>query len=87
MWHASVAVVDPSGVLVPTYELTPKQRRRAQEFSIELLSGVGELPDRRDRFPVAYHLRRRLSDRELAQLDPGWCAIPAEDLAGEGEPW
>lgn len=37
--------------------------------------------------PVAYHLRRRLSDRELAQLDPGWCAIPAEDLAGEGEPW
>lgn len=87
MWHASVAVVDGTGKLVPTEKLTPKQARRAQALCYELLERAGQGEDRRDRFPVAFHLRRRLSPRELALLDPAWCAIPAEDLAGEGEPW
>lgn len=86
MWHASVAVVAPGGVL-DTGELRPKEARRAKEIALELLAGVGTGEIRRDRAPVCFHARRRLSDRELAQLDPAWCAIPPVDMAGGGEPW
>lgn len=90
VWHVSVSVASIDGLVIPTAELRPKWTRRAQQLCYELLDGVGQAPDRRDRLAIAYHLRRRVTERELRlieRLSPGWCAIPAEHMAGGGEPW
>lgn len=89
VWHVSVSVSGPDGIIA-TAELSPKWRRRAQAEAIALLDGVGEGPDKRDRLPIAFHLRRKLTPAEIERLErmtPGWCAIPATDRGGGGEPW
>ena len=88
VWHASVAVLDHNHRPLPTDQLKPKQVRRAKALALELLEGVGALGhDKRERFPTAFHVRRKLTDIELARLPREWCAIEPEDLGGEGEPW
>ena len=52
-----------------------------------LLGGVGTGETKRMRSEAVLHARRKLSDLELAQLDPAWCAIPAVDIAGDGIAW
>lgn len=46
-----------------------------------LLNGVGRQPDYWQRGKDAMHLRRSLTRKELAQLDPQWIALPAIDEA------
>jgi len=86
VWHASVTALGGQGPILIS-ALAPKTCRRAQRLAIDLLAGVGMGEDKRDRFHFGFHLRRRLAPAELAMLDPVWCAIPALDLGGDGEPW
>lgn len=86
MWHASIAVVWDYR-LVPWERCGLKTRAVVRDKVIGLFAGVGTGDTRRDRSAVVLHARRRLHDRELAQLDPAWCAIPAVAIAGDGIPW
>ncbi len=83
MWHASVAVLDEG--MNPRILSSVRRLDLAKRVARGLLHGVGgAVPDRLDVGDVVVHLRRPLSEREIASLDPGWLAIPAVDLAGEG---
>lgn len=79
MWHASVALRGPAGP-VPTLDVGRKDRRLAQEIARRLVEGVGEGEIIEHTKGVAFHARRRLTDTELAKLDPAWLAIPAVDM-------
>lgn len=86
MWHASISVQDASG-RVPWQRCGLKARALVREAVLGLLSGVGTGDTRRDRSELVLHARRRLSAREIEQLAPAWCAIPATGMAGDGIPW
>ncbi len=53
-------------------------------FSIgrKLLDGVGSGQMFEKVGDTAVHIRRSLSDEEIAGLDPAWVALPAIDRAG-----
>lgn len=88
VWHASVSVYSKRGDLIPVDELSPLDKARAQALALRLLDGVGELSmEIRDRQERAHHVRRRLTEAEIAALPAAWCAIAATDEGGEGEPW
>jgi len=86
VWNASIAVWREC-VKVPWGKCGLQARHAVREAVIELLCGVGKGNTRRDRSDVVFHARRRMSDAEIALLDPAWCAIPAVDVAGDGIPW
>jgi hypothetical protein len=67
----------PTAVETWDFKRTTKARGRLRE----LLSGVGTGEDHWQAGDAAYHLRRRLTDAELAWLDPAWLALPAIDGA------
>lgn len=81
MWHASIGVRREfrGTMLVPQW--TPQELLRAWRLAEHLLRGVGTGPDFRKNGQVSIHLRRSLSDAEIAGLDPAWLAIPAVDLS------
>ena len=80
MWHASVAAVRSSGP-VPWALLPPRARVRLREVAAALLRGVGTGPEIWQPKPSGVaHLRRSLSDAEIAGLDPAWVAIPPVDM-------
>lgn len=80
VWHASLALLDPRrGIPVPVSQWTVKDLSRARSKLGALLSGVGSGPDHWKGGRAAYHLRRRLSDAEIARLSPAWLALPAID--------
>lgn len=54
----------------------------ARGLAISLLRGVGHGQDFWKRGESAMHLRRQLSDEEVAGLPPEWMALPAIDEAG-----
>lgn len=56
-----------------------------QRVAAGFLLDVGQLPEQGLFYPLAYHLRRCLSDNEMATLDPAWCALPALDDGGTPE--
>lgn len=53
-----------------------------QALGYELLVGVGRSLTRVDAARQVVHVRRPLTDEEIAELDPAWLALPAIDLAG-----
>lgn len=63
-------------------EWTPKHRRKAERRCSELLAGVGAGADHWSVTESAVHLRRPLSETEIATLDPRWLALPAIDPGG-----
>jgi hypothetical protein len=76
VWHASVAVLGKhSG------QWASSDVRRVHHVAHQLLEGVGVGKWHEETNERAYHLRRRLSDDELARLDPAWLAIPAVDMS------
>jgi len=88
VWHASIAVRDAVSITMrPWGRCGLKARHLVREIVCDLLAGVGSGNTRRDRSDVVLHARRRMSERELAMLDPAWCAIPAVAIAGDGIPW
>ena len=86
MWHASISVHDGGGQ-VPWSRCGLASRAIVRDVVIGLLSGAGTGATRRERSAVVLHARRRLSELELAALEPAWCALPAVGIAGGGVPW
>lgn len=59
------------------------ERKTAAELGGLVLAGVGLAPDRVDvTSSRVVHVRRSLTDAEIAGLDPAWLAIEATDRAG-----
>jgi hypothetical protein len=80
VWHASVASLDlyrgrPTPVAGWSLDVIRKARRRLAD----LLGGVGDGGDYWTPGEWAYHLRRRLSDAEIARIPAAWLALPAID--------
>jgi len=86
VWHASISVWSDLAQ-VPWERCGLKTRGVVRDTVFGLIAGVGAGNTRRDRSSVVLHARRRMSDAEIALLDPAWCAIPAVDVAGSGIPW
>lgn len=80
MWHASVCKRGKDGRSTPSSGVSPKDTRSAVALGMYLLDGVGTGATLRHTKHIAFHTRRRLSDQELAGLDPAWLAIPAVDM-------
>lgn len=86
MWHASVSFQAPSGPL--RLDSLPRPLlERVEQTAKQLTAGVGTGPRRWEQGERAHHVlhvRRRLSDGEIAQLPPGPDPI---DSAGGGPLW
>ena len=84
VWHASIALatLQPNGLPVP---MGKSERERATLLGQVLLAGpVGDGQLRIDESRRVVHVRRALSESELALLPAGWLEIAACDMAGEG---
>lgn len=82
VWHASISLQDLRRRRpVPVADWDARAWEKARTKLRTLLAGVGTGEDVRERGDVALHLKRRLSDGELARLDPAWLANPAVDGA------
>lgn len=79
VFHASVAQIGKAGP-IPCRMVMKKNM--AQAIGIKLLDGVGVGETFIKAGEVAFHIRRRLSDEEVAGLDTDWLAIPAVNMAG-----
>ena len=84
MWHVSLSLPQAHGPLV-TDKWTRQQRNEAHRQARRLLAGVGGLVEETGLYPFAYHVRRMLTDNEIAGLDQGWCALPGIDAGGTPE--
>lgn len=84
MWHASLSLPQATRPLV-TDKWTRQQRNEAERQARRLLTGVGGVVEEIGLYPFAYHLRRGLTDNEIAGLDQAWCVLPALDAAGTPE--
>lgn len=71
VWHVSVSW---KGEQVSRWP--PKVKKQALSIATKLLQGVGS--GRREELPrkISLHLRRRLSDEEIAALDPAFLTGP-----------
>ncbi len=78
MWHVSIAEHDGHGVM-----RTAAIRNKTALFTLgrKLLQGVGNGETFEKTGDLAIHVRRSLSDEEIAGLNPEWLAIPAIDRA------
>lgn len=78
MWHVSIARMSNSGP-VSLDRWGGGTFRDALRRALHALGevGTGQTVDYRGR--IAFHVRRSLSDSEMATLDPAWLALPAQD--------
>jgi hypothetical protein len=84
VWHVSLSLPQATRPLV-TDKWTRQQRNEAERQARKLLAGVGGPVEMPGLYPFAYHLRRGLTDEEIAGLDQAWCALPAIDEGGTPE--
>ena len=87
VWHCAVSILTVNGGTLTLEGAGEKWNRRARQVAYELLGGVGQPAERRDCTRLVYRIFRKLSEAEIARLDPEWVAIVAEDPAREGKPW
>ena len=80
MWHASIALLNQS--LRPVLWRSVTNKQFAYAIGRKLLDGVGTGETYMKAGERVFHIRRALSDEEIAGLDPAWLAIPAIDIAG-----
>jgi hypothetical protein len=83
VWHASIS--RPEQRPRPTERWTKQERNEVQRLARTLLDGVGQAPEEAEFYPLAYHVRRCLTDAEIASIDPAWVALPALDEGGTPE--
>lgn len=80
VWHASVAVVD---VLrrraVPLVMLGATRVARLRAQCARALGPAGEQPGLSEVGQFAVHLRRKLTEADLARISQDWLALPAID--------
>ena len=84
MWHVSLSLPQAKGPLV-TDKWTRQERNEAVRQARRLIAGVGGSIEETGLYPFAYHVRRMLTDDEIAGLDQAWCALPAIDAGGTPE--
>jgi hypothetical protein len=80
VWHVSVCERNRKMEPIPTRLVLMKKAPTA--LGRELLAGVGTGETFMHRRELAFHIRRSLSEEEIATLSPEWLAIPAVDMAG-----
>lgn len=71
--------------LLPLTGWEREARLRSLALARGLLSGVGEGPTLHHGGGCVLHVRQRLTAAEMKMVDhscPGWCSIPAVDVAG-----
>jgi len=78
--RASIAVLNSSGR--PRFARHVLNKGLVYGLGVKLLDGVGAGETFMKYGEVAFHVRRSLSDQEIAGLDPAWLAIPPVDMAG-----
>lgn len=83
MWHASIARLNSTGV-VYLDRWGDGMKREARRRLERALSGVGRGESVELVNPSCIHLRRSLTDEEMAMLSAEWLAIPARDEFGPG---
>lgn len=79
MWHASVAQLSKFGELIGTKRWGDGVLRAARRLASGTLDGVGRGESVETLTPGCLHLRRSLSDAEIATLTAEWLALPARD--------
>lgn len=85
MWHVSIALRGFDGRPVETARVVSQVRTDIKRLADRLLAGVGQGPDKFHRGRIAFHLRRSLTNDELARIDQAWLALPAIDGGTEDE--
>ena len=83
MWHVSIARLGRNSMLVSTDRWGDGVMRAARRVADESLTGVGTGESVELLRSACLHLRRSLSDDEIAILTPEWLAIPARDEFSE----
>lgn len=78
MWHVSIARLGRDGP-VPFDRCGGGVLRAARRVADGILAGVGTGETVEMWKPQCLHVRRGLSDAEIATLSPEWLAIPARD--------
>lgn len=83
MWHASISLQHRAAGPLPVDRLSRPTRTKLIHFGRRLLRGVGEREEHVEWEPggVAIHVRRPLTQEEIAGLPVEWLANPAVDLA------
>jgi hypothetical protein len=81
VWHASIALRDDAGP-VRTSTVDRRRRRLAFALAARLLDGVGVGDAVEQVKEHVFHVRRKVSPRELAAIDQAWLAVPAVDGGG-----
>lgn len=64
------------------YRWSHQRRYMARGLAVSILRGVGRDEEFWKDGDIALHLRRRLTDAEIAGLPAAWLALPAIDEAG-----
>lgn len=80
MWHASIVRRGKHREPIPARRVLSK--KSAYALGQSLLAGVGMEPTYTKIGELAFHVRRSLTEQEIAGLDPAWLAIPPVDMAG-----
>ncbi len=83
MWHASIARLGPV-TPIPTARWGEGVNREAKRQLFNALKDVGKEPTVISMGKIAIHMRRSLSDEEMATLSCEWLAIPALNEFSEG---
>jgi len=83
VWHVSIARLGGTWLPVNTDRWGGGVLRAARRAADEILAGVGSGETAELLKPVCLHVRRGLSDEEIAALSPEWMAIPAQDEFSE----
>ena len=83
MWHASIARLGGTWLPVDTGRWGGGVLRAARRAADEILAGVGMGETVQMLRPTCLHVRRSLTDEEIATLTPEWLAIPARDEFSE----
>lgn len=81
VWHASIALLRNGKLPKAVAAWTAWEKAQAWNLAASLLNGVGTGQNYSKDGGIAVHLRRRLSEAELALLSQEWLAIPAVDEA------
>lgn len=84
VWHVSVSVKNAKGHPKPFRKLTREHINRCKSLAFEILDGVGKTGSAFVTNPpgACVHVQKPLTEEEIAQLPPGWMAIPAIDERG-----
>ena len=80
MWHASTALIGRDGMPIDLTRVSIEQMRAMKRIALGMLDGVGGAPLVWTETRATLHLRRPLTDAEIAGLDPAWVALPAIDM-------